>query len=82
MIRAVCFNRKSFATDKLKDICEKIKGKFGGCLTEPSMVNCIESYPDGSIYLSWTGQVPHNVYDCRNDINKFIQANSQFGHDK
>ena len=80
MIRAVCFNKKSFAAHVIKRICAETKGVMGGCLTDPALVNCIESFPDGTIYLSYVGNnMPKNVYNCKDDINRFIQANKNFG---
>lgn len=80
MIRAVCFNKKSFAAHVIKRICAETKGVMGGCLTDPALVNCIESFPDGNIYLSYVGSnMPKNVYNCKDDINRFIQANKNFG---
>ncbi len=80
MIRAVCFDKNSFKADTIKRICAETMGRLGGFLTDPSMVNCIESFPDGTIYFSYTGQmVPKTVYNCHDDVNLFIQANSGFG---
>ena len=80
MIRAICLDKKSFETDTIERICSETKGKMGGFLTDPSMVNYLESFPDGYIYLSYIGEVvPKNVFNCRNDVNLFIQANSVFG---
>lgn len=80
MIRAVCFNRKFFTLEALRKICAETMGKWGGYLTDPSMVNCIESFPDGSIYFSFTEKIVNkNIYNCQDDINKFIQANIQYG---
>ena len=80
MIRAVCFNKKSFSPHVLKRICEETKGIMGGCLIDPALVNCIESFPDGNIYLSYvSSNIPKNVYNCKDDINRFIQANKNFG---
>jgi hypothetical protein len=42
------------------------------------MVNCIESFPDGSIYYSFAPkQLPAHVFNCQGDINRFIQANTR-----
>ena len=42
------------------------------------MANCIESFPDGSIYLSFiSGRIPAHVYDCKGDIDRFIQVNNR-----
>ena len=52
------------------------KGKLGGFLTDPAMVNCVESFPDGHIYLSYIGgSVSKHIYNCHNDMNRFIQVN-------
>ena len=78
MIRAVCFNRHSFRSDTLRRICTETCGRLAGCLTDPSMANCIESFPDDSIYLSFiSGRIPAHVYDCKGDIDRFIQVNNR-----
>lgn len=80
MIRAVCFDKNSMKADTIERICTETMGRLGGFLTDPSMVNCIESFPDGRIYFSYIGKrVPKTVYNCHNDVNLFIQANSGFG---
>lgn len=80
MIRAVCFDKNSMKADTIERICTETMGRLGGFLTDPSMVNCIESFPDGRIYFSYIGKrIPKTVYNCHNDVNLFIQANSGFG---
>lgn len=78
MIRSVCFSRHIFRQEMLKRICRETKGQMAGFLTDPSMVNCIESFPDGSIYYSFAPkQMPSHVFNCQGDINRFIQANTR-----
>ena len=80
MIRAVCFDRNSFSAECLERICTETMGRVGGFLTDPSLVNCIESFPDGTLWLSRTGcRVPRHVYNCYSDIHRFIAANAVFG---
>ena len=79
MIRAVCFNRKSFDPKNIERICLQTGCQYRGVLTDTAMTNCIESFPDGSIYLSYIRQVGKHICNCRNDLSKFIQLNRSFG---
>lgn len=80
MIRAVCFDRNAFRAECLERISTETMGRFVGFLADPSLVNCVESFPDGTLWLSHTGgSIPCHVYNCHSDIHRFIQANAVFG---
>ena len=79
MIRAVCFNRKAFNWDMLQHICSQIGCRFQGYLTDAAVINCIESFPDGSIYLSHVSSVNKRMVNCHSDIDKFITINTRYG---
>lgn len=74
MIRAMCFNKLAFSLKEIERICRETGGTFGGCLGEAERVNCIESFPNGDIYLTHAAN-HKNVVNCHNDIEKFIYVN-------
>lgn len=80
MVRAVCFNRKAFDSKVLNQICAQIGCNFLGYLTDSSAVNCLESFPDGSVFLSYVGQINKQIINCHSDIDKFITINTHYGN--
>lgn len=82
MVRAVCFNRKAFSAKVLKHICMQVGCQFQGFLTDAAVVNCVESFPDGSIFLSYVGRVDKKTINCHSDIKRFITINTLYGVEK
>ena len=86
MIRAVCFNRDVFRRDILDKIVRRTKGMMTGNLITEGPVNCIESFPDGSLCYSFTtpGELAgRQVTDCGCDIERFMDVNSYaYGEEK
>lgn len=79
MIKAVCFNPDVFKIDVLRKIEQETGGTWLGYLGESFQVNCIESFPDGSLFFSycWPEEAARsNMMDCQHDIQKFIYVNS------
>lgn len=79
MVRAVCFNRKALNLNVLNRICAQLGCEFQGYLTDASMVNCIESFPDGTVYLSYVHHVNNRMVNCQADVQKFITVNNVYG---
>ena len=80
MIHAVCFHRASLTYAALEDICRAIGTRSHGRLVDESLVNCIESMQDGTVWLSFMDTVPPDVYDCGADVERFIHVNRTYGN--
>lgn len=79
MIHAVCFERKALTDAVLGRICRETGACGGGRLVDEALVNCIESMPDGTVWLSFMRDVPSGVVNCGCDVERFIQVNRHYG---
>lgn len=78
MINAVCFNPHVFNPDTVERITSSTGGEVAGYLGDPSVANCIRSFPDGSLYYGHVSEdtpVSKRTIDCRHDIERFIYVN-------
>lgn len=76
MIRAVCFSADVFRKEVLERILDATGATWGGWMAEDIQPNCLESFPDGSMYYSCcTDGVPDKVVNCHSDVGRFIYVN-------
>lgn len=78
MIRAICFNKMALAEEGFKELLIRLKARDGGTITFTA--NCVESFPDGTLYRSYyehnqTMEMLH-VTNCGDDLEKFVYVNT------
>lgn len=76
MIHAVLFNPSAFDKEGLEEIIRRTGGHYEGAITT-SVYNCLESFPDGSLYKSFTSPDADSdgLVNCHNDTELFIRVN-------
>ncbi len=77
MIHAICLNKHCLEPDTYARILESISGIDGGVMGEVS--NGIASFPNGYVYKCYIPPAlaaRADVYNCHDDIEKFIEVNS------
>jgi len=80
MVRAVCFNKKAFTDEGFLDLLNRLEAEDGGTLAFTRPVNCVESFPNGTLCRSHTERDWPGLYsaviNCDDNIEKFIYVNS------
>lgn len=80
MVRAVCFNKKAFTDEGFIGLLNQLKAEDGGTLTFTRPVNCVESFPNGTLCRSYAESdmlgTLSTAINCGEDIELFVYVNS------